>query len=165
MRRVEVITIDVGQTDVVAYLRIEVVELQTAAETHTAVETSEGIVGERAVGQAPVLLLDVAADTRSTINTQERLDTRQGIKIVLILYQQRHLQVVHVVRVRTVLSALLRIRQSCLQVDRRCGNHLDACCKTYIKPRLGRATIQIVVVGIDSSNTKTYTKSYSQQTY
>ena len=71
---------------------------------------------------------------------------------MLILDQKRHLQIVHVVSVRTIvttLSTFLYIVESTLQIEGRGWSHLNACCKAYIESRLRRTTVQLVIIGIN----------------
>ena len=162
MGLVELVAADVGQTDVVTQLGIEVVELQSAAEAQSAVESPEGIVGEGAVGVALVGLLDVAADARRAIDAEEGLDAGQGVEVVLVFHQERHLEIVQTVVVGIVGSALptfLYVGQSRLEIERRGGSQLESGHHPHVESRLRRPSVQIAVVGIDGSHAQSDAES------
>ena len=86
MSRIEVILTDVRQTKVIAHLRKEKVELDTTADTQTAVKTLERIVSKRVVELPLVLRLDLPADAQSTIDADKRLDAGLVVQVVLVLF-------------------------------------------------------------------------------
>ena len=105
----EVVVTDVGQAYVIAQLGIEIVELQATAYAQPTVEAFERIVSKRIVYQPSALVLHLSADTKRAIDADKRLDAGIIVDVMLILDEQRHLQVVHVVGIQATLTTFLYI--------------------------------------------------------
>ena len=146
VRIVETVLADVSQSDVIACIEVKHVETHTTAQLESAIKALEVTIIEGAERCSVTIVLDIAIGSYCKISASIGLNARLVADKVLVLDEQRNLEIVEIVGelvvARTALATLLTIIKSTLDEQGGTKGELGASCKPDIEARLGAAAIK-----------------------
>lgn len=153
MRICKVVLADIGQADVIAGIQVEHVEAHSATDFESAVTTLEITIVKGAERCAVIIILNAAVSSHCHISASIGLDACLVADKVLVLDEQRNLQVVQIVGelagASVALATLLGIVQTCLKEQRSPVGELDAGCSADIQAALETTAVELWALAVN----------------
>lgn len=153
MRICKVVLADIGQADVIAGIQVEHVEAHSATDFESAVTTLEITIVKGAERCTVIIILDAAISSHCHISASVGLDACLVADKVLVLDEQRNLQVVQIVGelagASVALATLLGVIQTCLKEQRCPVGELDAGCSADIQAALETTAVELWALAVN----------------